>query len=66
MNLQKSLLISQDPQLRQLVEAAAPQISVYSASTVAEGLTHWAEISPLLVISEGTSPTLAPLFEYAR
>lgn len=66
MNLQRSLLISKDPQLRQLLEAAIPQISVQSASTVTEGLVRWSEISPLLVISEGTSPTLAPLFEYAR
>ncbi|MFO0700526.1 MAG: sigma-54 dependent transcriptional regulator [Nitrospira sp.] len=66
MNLQIGLLISKDPQLKQLVEAAVPQISVQSASTIAEGLTRWSEMSPLLVISEGTSPTLAPLFEYAR
>jgi DNA-binding NtrC family response regulator len=66
MNLQRSLLISQDPQLRQLVEAAVPQISLYSVSTVAEGLARWSEISPLLVISEGTSFSLAPLFEYAE
>jgi len=66
MSLQRSLLISKDPQLRQLLEAAIPQISIQSASTVAEGLVRWSEISPLLVISEGTSPTLAPLFEYAR
>lgn len=66
MNLQKSLLISQDPQLRQLVEAAVPQISLYSVSTVAEGLARWSEISPLLVISEGTSFSLAPLFEYVE
>ena len=66
MNLQISLLISKDPQLRQLVEAAAPQISVHSATTIAEGLACWSKISPLLVISDGASPTLAPLFEYAR
>lgn len=66
MNLQRALLISKDPRLRQLVEAAAPQTSIQSAPTIAEGLARWSEISPLLVISEGTSATLAPLFEYAR
>ena len=66
MNLQIVLLISKDPQLRQLVEAAAPQVSVQSATTVGEGLAWWSKISPLLVISEGTSSTLAPLFEYTR
>ena len=66
MNLQIVLLISKDPQLRQLVEAAAPQVSVQSALTPTEGLARWSKISPLLVISEGTSSTLAPLFEYTR
>ncbi|MBS0151144.1 MAG: sigma-54-dependent Fis family transcriptional regulator [Nitrospira sp.] len=65
MNLQIVLLISKDPQLRQLVEAAVPQLSIQSVTTVAEGLAHWSESSPLLVISEGTFLTLAPLFEYA-
>ncbi len=66
MNLQRALLISKGPQLRQLVEAAASQLSIQSASTIAEGLSCWSETSPLLVISEGTPSTLAPLFEYAR
>jgi len=66
MNLQRVLLISKDPQLGQLVNAALPQRSVHSVPTVAEGLTRWSDISPLLVIGEGTSHTLAPLFEYAR
>ncbi len=66
MNLQRALLISKDPQLSRLVEAALPQISVQSASTIAEGLSCWSETSPLLVISEGTPPTLEPLFDYAR
>lgn len=66
MNLRTALLISKDPQLRQLVQAAAPQISIQAVATITEGLARWSEISPLLVISEGTSPTLAPLFEYVR
>jgi DNA-binding NtrC family response regulator len=65
MNLQISLLISKDPQLRQLVEAAVPQASVQSAPTIAEGLVRWSEISPLLVIGEGDFHTLAPLLDYA-
>lgn len=66
MNLRTALLISNDPHVRQLVEAAIPEISVQSVPTVAEGLARWSENPPLLVISEGTSPALAPLFEYAR
>lgn len=65
MNRKIALLISKDPQLRQLVEATVPQISVQSASTITEGLAQWSTISPRLVISEGTSSTLVPLFEYA-
>ncbi|HBH78836.1 MAG TPA: hypothetical protein DDY39_03320, partial [Nitrospira sp.] len=66
MNLQRALLISKDPQLSRLVEAALPQFSVQSASTITEGLSCWSETSPLLVISEGTPPTLKLLFDYAR
>ena len=66
MNLQIVLLISKDPLLRRLVEAALPQISVQSAPTIPEGLAHWSKISPQLVISEGTPSTLTLLFEYAR
>lgn len=66
MNLQTFLLISKDPHLKQLLEAALSAGNIHSASTVAEGLAYWPEISPLLVISEGNSHTLAPLLEYAR
>ncbi len=66
MNTRIVLLISKDSKLKQLVEAATPQVSVQSAPTVVEGLARWANSSPLLVVSEGTSATLAPLFEYAR
>ncbi len=66
MNLQRLLLISNDPRLRRLVEAALPQVNVHSVTTVAEGLARWSEISPVLVISDGTSLPLTPLFEYVR
>ncbi len=66
MNLQTFLLVSKDPDLRQLVRAASPQASIHSTDTVSEGLALWSEISPALVVSEGSPHTLAPLLEYAR
>ncbi len=65
MNLQTFLLISKDSGLRQLVEVAAPQTKIYSADRVSEGLALWSEVSPDLVVGEGTPQTLAPLLEYA-
>jgi DNA-binding NtrC family response regulator len=66
MNLQTFLLISNDSDLKQLVQAASPPASIHSAETVSEGLTLWAKISPTLVLGEGNSHALAPLLEYAR
>ena len=65
MNLQTLLLISKDSELRQLVEAAAPQTQIHSTDRVSEGLALWSEISPDLIIGEGNPHTLAPLLEYA-
>jgi DNA-binding NtrC family response regulator len=66
MNLQTFLLISKDSGLRQLVEAAVPHTKIHSADSVSEGLALWSEISPTLVLGEGSPHTLAPLLEYAR
>jgi DNA-binding NtrC family response regulator len=66
MNLQTFLLISKDSGLRQLVEAAVPHTKIHSADRVSEGLALWSEISPTLVLGEGSPHTLAPLLEYAR
>ncbi len=66
MNLQTFLLISKDSGLRQLVEAAAPHIKIYSTDRVSEGLALWSEISPDLIVGEGNAHTLAPLLEYAE
>lgn len=65
MNLQTLLLISKDSELRQLVEAAAPQTQIHSTDRVSEGLSLCSEISPDLIIGEGNPRTLAPLLEYA-
>ncbi len=65
MNLQTLLLISKDSELRQLVEAAAPQTQIHSTARVSEGLSLCSEISPDLIIGEGNPHTLAPLLEYA-
>lgn len=66
MNLPTLLLISEDPELRQLVQSAAPQIKIHSTDRVSEGLALWSEISPALVLGEGNPHTLVPLLEYAR
>lgn len=66
MNLQTFLLISKDSQIRQLVQAAAPQTTIHSTDRVPEGLALWPEISPALVLGEGSPHTLAPLLEYAQ
>ncbi len=66
MNLPTLLLISKDPELRQLVQSAAPQIKIHSTDRVSEGLALWSEISPALVLGEGNPHTLVPLLEYAR
>lgn len=66
MNLPTLLLISKDPELRQLVQSAAPQTKIHSTDRVSEGLALWSEISPTLVLGEGNPHTLVPLLEYAR
>lgn len=66
MNLQTALLISKDPDLRQLLQAALPHVTVHVTHTVTEGLSHWSQRSPVLVVGEGSFHTVTPLLEYAR
>lgn len=66
MNLQTVLLISKDSDLRLLLQAAVSHANIQVAHSVSEGLSLWSEISPDLVIGEGSPPTLAPLLDYAR
>ena len=66
MNLQTFLLISNDPDLRKLLQAASPEAAIHTAHTVPEGLSLWSEIFPTLVVGEGNSHTLTPVLEYAR
>lgn len=66
MNLQTFLLISKDSRLRQLVQTAAPHTNIHTTDRVSEGLALWPEISPALVLGEGSPQTLAPLLQYAR
>ncbi|MGC4098719.1 MAG: sigma-54-dependent Fis family transcriptional regulator [Nitrospira sp.] len=66
MNLQTFLLISTDSRLRQLVQTAAPHTNIHTTHKVSEGLALWPEISPALVLGEGSPQTLAPLLNYAR
>lgn len=64
MNLPNFLLISKDPEIRRLLEAAAPpHTTIHTASTISEGLRLWQETSPALVICEGSPHALAPLLE---
>ncbi len=66
MNLRVFLLISKDSGLRHLLQTAFPESSIHSAGTAAEGLILWPQISPALVVGEGSPHTLAPLLEYAH
>lgn len=66
MNLQAVLLISNDDDLRLLLQAAVPHTHTHVAYSVSEGLSLWSEISPDLIIGEGSPQTLAPLFDYAH
>ena len=66
MNRHILLLISKDSDLKQLLQAVSPHAIIHSAGTVSEGLSRWSEISPDLVLGEGSPLTLAPLLEYAR
>ena len=66
MNLPAILLISKSQELRHLLEVASPNIEIQIAQTVAAGLSLWAKLHPLFVVSEGDPTSLAPLLEYAR
>ncbi|MGQ0667780.1 MAG: sigma 54-interacting transcriptional regulator [Nitrospiraceae bacterium] len=67
MNPQIFLLISHNPETRQLLEGAAPPHTIiHNADTISEGLRLWQETSPTLVICEGNPHTLTPLLQYAR
>lgn len=66
MNLHKVLLVSKDSDLRLLLQAVVSHANIHIAHSVSEGLSLWSEISPDLVIGEGSPPTLAPLLDYAR
>lgn len=66
MNLQTVLLISKDPDLRLLLHAAVPYAHLHAAHSVSEALSLWSEISPQLIIGEGSPSTLAPLLDHAH
>jgi DNA-binding NtrC family response regulator len=67
MDLPIILGISEQAETRQLLENAVPASTVLrTAHTMAEGLRLWRDLSPVLVICEGTPQTLAPVFEQAR
>jgi DNA-binding NtrC family response regulator len=66
MNLHTVLLVSKDSDLKRLLQAALPQSNIRTATTVSEGLALWSEGSPVLVVCEGNSHTLAPILAYAR
>lgn len=66
MNPQTFLLFSKDFDLKHLLQVASPHAKIVDAPTVSEGLSLWSELSPTLVIGEGTPHALTPLLEYAR
>ncbi|MBI3356704.1 MAG: response regulator, partial [Nitrospirae bacterium] len=67
MNLLNFLLISKDPEIRRLLEAAAPpHTTIHTAPTISEGLRLWQETCPALMICEGSPHALAPLLESVR
>lgn len=66
MNPHTFLLLSKDPDLKQLLQIASPYAKIIEASTVSEGLRLRSEVSPTLIIGEGNSHTLAPLLAYAH
>ena len=66
MNPQTVLLISKDFDLRELLQAAISRASIHVAHTVSEGLSLWPEISPDLIIGDGSPQALAPLLDYAH
>ncbi len=66
MNPHTFLLLSKEPDLKQLLQIASPHAKIVEASSVSEGLSLWSEVLPTLVIGEGDPPTLVPLLEYTR
>jgi DNA-binding NtrC family response regulator len=67
MNLPIVLLLSHQSETRRLLEEASPASAVlHAVNTSTDGLRLWRELSPAVVIGEGTPHALAPLFEYAR
>ncbi len=66
MNRQTALLISKDPDLKQLLQVALPGINIHSAPTITEALACWPAVSPLLVVVNGNHLALTPLLDYAR
>lgn len=65
MNPPLILLISPRSETRRLLEEAYPQVTRRTAHTISEGLRLWKEMSPALLVCEGTAGTLTPLFDYA-
>ena len=66
MNLQSVLLISTDSDLRCLLQAVVSHTNIRVAHSVTEGLSLCTDISPDLIIGEGSPPALAPLLDYAH
>lgn len=53
MNPHTFLLLSKDPDLKQLLHIASPHAKIIEASTISEGLSLWSAVLPTLVIGEG-------------
>lgn len=66
MNLQAVLLISKDPDLRLLLQAAVSHAHIHVAHSISEGLSLWNAIAPDLILGEGSLQTLAPLLDIAH
>ncbi|NJN70214.1 MAG: sigma-54-dependent Fis family transcriptional regulator [Nitrospira sp.] len=66
MNPHIFLLLSKDPDLKQLLQIASPDAKIFEAHTVSEGLSLRSEVSPTLIIGEGNPHALAPFLESAR
>ncbi|MDH4302358.1 MAG: sigma-54 dependent transcriptional regulator [Nitrospira sp.] len=66
MNPHTFLLLSKDPDLKQLLQIASPYAKIIEASTVSEGLNLCSEVLPTLVIGEGNPSVLVPLLAYTH
>ena len=66
MNPPLALLISPRSKTRGLLVEACPHVLWRTALTISEGLRLWKALSPALLVCEGSSGTLAPLFDYAN